>query len=75
MEDIIPFHQFWEAPDLDAMGRQELKAYLAQVRDELARLDEEEPQDMDSEEYEVWGDKHEELEDLADEIWDRLDGE
>ena len=57
------------------MGREELKAYLAQVRDELARLDEKEPQDMDSEEYEVWGDKHEELEDLADEIWDRLDGE
>ncbi|MCF2661842.1 hypothetical protein [Pseudoflavonifractor phocaeensis] len=75
MGDIIPFDQFWEEPDLDAMGREELKAYLAQVRDELARLDEEEPQDMDSEEYEVWGDKHEELEDLADEIWDRLDGE
>ena len=75
MGDIIPFNQFWEEPDLDAMGREELKAYLAQVRDELARLDEEEPQDMDSEEYEVWGDKHEELEDLADEIWDRLDGE
>ena len=75
MGDIIPFDQFWEEPDLDAMGREELKAYLAQVRDELARLDEEEPQDMDSEEYEVWGDKHEELEDLADEIWDRLDRE
>ena len=75
MGDIIPFDQFWEEPDLDAMGREELKAYLAQVRDELARLDEEEPQDMDSEEYEVWGDKHEELEDLADEIMDRLDGE
>ena len=75
MGDIIPFDRFWEEPDLDAMGREELKAYLAQVRDELARLDEEEPQDMDSEEYEVWGDKHEELEDLADEIWDRLDGE
>ena len=75
MGDIIPFDQFWEEPDLDAMGREELKAYLAQVRDELARLDEKEPQDMDSEEYEVWGDKHEELEDLADEIWDRLDGE
>ena len=75
MGDIIPFNQFWEEPDLDAMGREELKAYLAQVWDELARLDEKEPQDMDSEEYEVWGDKHEELEDLADEIWDRLDGE
>ena len=28
---------------------------------------------MESEEYEAWGDRHEELEDLADEILDRLD--
>ena len=31
--------------------------------------------DMDSEEYEAWGDRHEELEDLVDEIWDRLEEE
>ena len=36
-------------------------------------LDEQEPEDMDSEEYESWGDRHEALEDLADEILDRLD--
>ena len=30
---------------------------------------------MDSEEYEAWGDRHEELEDLVDEIWDRLEEE
>ena len=29
---------------------------------------------MESEAYEAWGDQHEELEDLADEIMDRLDG-
>ena len=28
---------------------------------------------MNSEEYEAWGDRHEELEDLADEIIDRLE--
>ena len=28
---------------------------------------------MDSEEYESWGDRHEALEDLTDEILDRLD--
>lgn len=28
---------------------------------------------MNSEEYETWGDAHEELEDLADEITDRLE--
>ena len=36
-------------------------------------LDEEEPEDMDSEAYDDWGDRHEELEDLADEITDRLE--
>ena len=47
----------------------------ALYRAELDRLDGEEPQDMDSEEYEAWGNRHEELEDLVDEIWDRLEEE
>ena len=63
------------APDTETMDREELKDYLARVRAELDRLDGEEPQDMDSEEYEAWGDRHEELEDLVDEIWDRLEEE
>lgn len=60
-------------PDLHAMNRQELEDYRATVRDWIARLDEEEPEDMDSEEYEAWGDRHEALEDLADDIQDRLE--
>ena len=60
-------------PDLRAMNRQELEDYRATVRDWIARLDEEEPEDMDSEEYEAWGDRHEALEDLADDIQDRLE--
>ena len=36
-------------------------------------MDEEEPEDMDSEAYDDWGDRHEALEDLADEITDRLE--
>lgn len=75
MGDIIRFDPFLDEPDLDAMGPEELRAYLKHLRAELARLDEGEPEDMDSEEYEAWGDRHEELEDLVDEIWDRLDGE
>ena len=39
----------------------------------LNDMDEREPADMNSEEYETWGDRHEELEDLADEIIDRLE--
>ena len=60
-------------PDLYAMNRQELEDYRATVRDWIARLDEEEPEDMDSEAYEAWGDRHEALEDLADDIQDRLE--
>ena len=39
----------------------------------LEQLDELEPEDMDSDAYEDWGERHEALEDLADELQDRLD--
>lgn len=61
------------APDIDTMDREELAACLKEVRERIADLDEREPADMNSEEYEAWGDRHEELEDLADEIIDRLE--
>lgn len=73
MADIIDFSQYAQTPGLDSMDREELSAFLRDVRTQIARLDEEEPGDMESEEYELWGDRHEELEDLADEILDRLD--
>lgn len=55
------------------MDREELLDYLAAVREWIARLDREEPEDMDSEAYDDWGDRHEVLEDLADDILERLD--
>ena len=61
------------APDVDAMNREELEACLREVRERIADLDEREPTDMESGEYEAWGDLHEELEDLADKIKDRLE--
>lgn len=61
------------APDIEAMDREELQACLQEVRERIADLDEREPADMNSEEYESWGERHEELEDLADEIMDRLE--
>lgn len=61
------------APDIDTMDREELKACLQEVQERIADLDEREPSDMNSEEYEAWGDLHEELEDLADEIVERLE--
>ena len=74
MADIIDFSTLGEEPELDGMSREQLAAYLETVRERIARLDEEEPEDMESEAFEAWGDQHEELEDLADEIMDRLDG-
>ena len=70
MAEIIDFSG---EPELDGMSREQLMAYLETIRERIARLDEEEPADMESEEYEAWGDRHEELEDLADEIMDRLE--
>lgn len=73
MADIIDFNQFAQEPDLDVMSREELLDYLNTVRAQIRQLDEQEPKNMNSEEYEDWGDRHEELEDLADEILDLLD--
>ena len=53
--------------------RQALRAELEQVRRQIAALDLEEPEDMDSEEYEAWGDRHEELEDRADDLLEALE--
>ena len=73
MADRIDFSQYAEEPDLREMSREALQEYWETVRERIALLDEQEPEDMDSEEYERWGDRHEALEDLADEILDRLD--
>lgn len=73
MADIVDFDQYDREPDLDAMSRDQLLAYQKDLWDQIAQLDEQEPEDMNSEAYEVWGDRHEMLEDLADEVRDRLD--
>ena len=61
------------APDTETMDREERKAGLQEVRERIADLEELEPGEMESEEYEAWGDRHEELEDLADELMERLE--
>ena len=73
MAEILDWSQYAEEPDPDGMDREQLAAYLQTVRARIARWEEREPEDMESEPYQVWGDRHEELEDLADEILDRLD--
>ena len=59
--------------DLSSMGREELLSCLAAGREQIAQLDQEEPADMESEAYDDWGDRHEVLEDLVDEILERLE--
>ena len=73
MAEIHRFDDFYQEPDLDGMDAEQLRAYLESVRARIGQLDEEEPEDMESEEYQEWGDRHEVLEDLADEILDRLE--
>ena len=74
MGDIIQFpHLPEEEPDIYEMDPEQLKEYLAQLRAQIALLDEEEPADMESEEYEAWGEQHELLEDMADEVLELLD--
>ena len=72
MADIIDFinDQDW---DPNAMDKEALLACLTELRAQIADLDEREPEDMESEEYESWGQRHEELEDRVDDILDRLE--
>ena len=58
-----------------SVQREELLAQLNELRTMLDELDMQEPDDMNSEEYELWGQAHEELEDQIDDILDALDEE
>ena len=56
-------------------GKDELLARLDELRTMVEELDGQEPEDMASEEYELWGQAHEELEDQIDDILELLDEE
>lgn len=65
--------EFPQAPDVQSMDAPTLTAYLEHLRDKIAALDAAEPKNMSSDAYEEWGEEHEALEDLVDEVLDRLD--
>lgn len=71
MIDFIP--DMAEEPEIDEMTPQELDAYMAELQERIAALDAKEPRNMNSEAYEAWADAHEELEDLLDDVLDRLE--
>lgn len=60
-------------PEAADMDREELRRYRREIEEEIAELDAEEPEDMDSEAYDAWADRHEVLEDIRDEIEERLE--
>lgn len=76
MAKILPFpapSSLDEAADLTVMSRSQLLERLAALRSQIDALNELEPRSQTSEAYEAWADRHELLEDLADDVLDRLD--
>jgi hypothetical protein len=74
MAKVIDFNQYRsEEQDISTMDKDALLSYLDQLRARIEQLVEAEPKNMNSEAYEEWGDLHEELEDLVDDILDRLE--
>ena len=74
---IVPFpaQDPWER--MEGMAEEELAEFLAEFLAELLgqrqEMDAAEPDEADEEAYETWADAHEELEDLIDEVRDRLE--
>lgn len=75
MAEIIEFPAQNGAENTDELSREELLTLLERLRAEIAALDEKEPKNMNSEAYETWADRHEELEDQVDEILELLEDE
>lgn len=75
MAEIIEFPVQNGAEDTDELSREELLTLLERLRAEIAALDEKEPKNMNSEAYETWAERHEELEDQVDEILELLEDE
>ena len=71
MAEVLSFEMPRE--DLGKMDRRALEEYLERLRALVSELDAREPRNMNSEAYEQWGEEHEALEDLVDEVLDRLD--
>ena len=74
MAKVIDFNQYRsEEQDIGTMDKDALLSYLEQLRERIEQLDAAEPKNMNSEAYEERGDLHEELEDLVDDVLDRLE--
>ena len=72
MGTIIPFPNPYEE-NIYSLPANELHQLLDFFRKQVELLDLDEPADTESEEYEQWGEAHEDLEDQVDEILDLLE--
>lgn len=72
MRDIC-YSQIPDETQLYQMDFAELKNLLEKLKKQIEKLDELEPDDMMTQEYDIWGDKHEKLEDLIEIICEILD--
>lgn len=73
MAEIIHWAKHWDEPELDSMSREELRQYLRELYAQIEALDDREPERMDSPAYDDWAERHEQLEDLVDDVLDRLE--
>ena len=62
-----------QVPDIDGMDLDEITGYRQDLEEALARLDAVEPKNENSEAYDDWAEEHEDLEDLIDEVLDRIE--
>ena len=54
------------------MTIEELQKYQAHLEQQIVEMDENESEDQKSEEFGEWAEQHEELEDLLDDVMDKL---
>lgn len=76
MAKLLPFpapSAFDEVADLTGMSRAQLLDRLNALRSQIDALNQLEPRSQTSQAYEAWADRHELLEDLTDDVLDRLD--
>ena len=59
--------------DLEAMDAEQLKAYRKEILAQIQELEDEGPETLTSDDFEIWANKHEDLEDILDDIQDLLD--
>lgn len=62
-----------DVPAYEEMEAEALQAFRSRVQSAIADLDAVEPADEESEAYEAWAEKHEDLEDILDEVLDLLE--